>query len=335
MVHGLLTESSKTKELLLCSSFLQGHKRAPSDASVASSEDEKIPLSPSSLEVVPEKLEPIRPATTPTELPVANHVADTSSEEEPAADEVLDTPVTGEEAEIKPPEAEVASPEPETPSKELQQLELNAEDEKEVDTAEVSEPPQEDNTPVTEEPNTSPEDGEPYQHLKVTLTLPEDSKAAVQEETEEKPAEEDRTSAEEEKNTRQEKDRDSDSGSCSTADNSSVDLNLSISSFLSKTKEPGSVSVQVSQEVSEQSPKPSLFCNVSSFPQELKRQKKTLKKTRKFMVDGVEVSVTTSKIITDSDAKNEEMRFLRWATGFTQTSAEVLVKCFKVNMFSV
>uniref|UniRef100_A0A672LH99 non-specific serine/threonine protein kinase n=1 Tax=Sinocyclocheilus grahami TaxID=75366 RepID=A0A672LH99_SINGR len=42
-----------------------------------------------------------------------------------------------------------------------------------------------------------------------------------------------------------------------------------------------------------------------------KRQKKTLKKTRKFMVDGVEVSVTTSKILTDNDIKNEEMRFLR------------------------
>uniref|UniRef100_A0AAY4BL10 non-specific serine/threonine protein kinase n=1 Tax=Denticeps clupeoides TaxID=299321 RepID=A0AAY4BL10_9TELE len=49
------------------------------------------------------------------------------------------------------------------------------------------------------------------------------------------------------------------------------------------------------------------------FPsiQDTRRQKKTLKKTRKFMVDGVEVSVTTSKIVTDSDAKNEEMRFLR------------------------
>lgn len=248
---------------------------------------------------------------------MANHVVDTSSEEEPAADEALNSPVNDEEAGIKPPEADVASPEPDTPSKELQLLELNAEDEKEVDTAEVSEPPQEDNTPVTEEPNTPPEDGEPYQHLKVTLTLPENDKAALQEETEEKPADKDRTNADEDKKTRHEKDRDSDSGSCSTADNSSVDLNLSISSFLSKTKEPGSVSVQVSQEVlpvSEQNPKPRFFCNGSSFLQEMKRQKKTLKKTRKFMVDGVEVSVTTSKIITDNDAKNEEMRFLRWAT---------------------
>ncbi|XP_069548897.1 STE20-like serine/threonine-protein kinase isoform X2 [Brachyistius frenatus] len=82
--------------------------------------------------------------------------------------------------------------------------------------------------------------------------------------------------------------KDSDSGSSSAADSSSLDLNLSISSFLSKSKEGGSVSLQ-----------------------ESKRQKKTLKKTRKFLVDGVEVSVTTSKIVTDNDTKNEEMRFLR------------------------
>ncbi|XP_077437410.1 STE20-like serine/threonine-protein kinase isoform X2 [Vanacampus margaritifer] len=88
--------------------------------------------------------------------------------------------------------------------------------------------------------------------------------------------------------SRQDVEKDSDSGSSSAADNSSMDLNLSISSFLSKSKDGGSVSVQ-----------------------DAKHQKKTLKKTRKFMVDGVEVSVTTSKIVTDNDAKNEEMRFLR------------------------
>uniref|UniRef100_A0A3Q3JVP3 non-specific serine/threonine protein kinase n=1 Tax=Monopterus albus TaxID=43700 RepID=A0A3Q3JVP3_MONAL len=84
--------------------------------------------------------------------------------------------------------------------------------------------------------------------------------------------------------------KDTDSGSSSAADSNSLDLNLSISSFLSKSKEGGSVSMQV----------------IGS-----KRQKKTLKKTRKFMVDGVEVSVTTSKIVTDNDTKSEEMRFLR------------------------
>uniref|UniRef100_A0A8D0ASG0 non-specific serine/threonine protein kinase n=1 Tax=Sander lucioperca TaxID=283035 RepID=A0A8D0ASG0_SANLU len=38
---------------------------------------------------------------------------------------------------------------------------------------------------------------------------------------------------------------------------------------------------------------------------------KTLKRTRKFIIDGVEVSVTTSKIIRDDEKKDEEMRFLR------------------------
>ncbi|XP_062288945.1 serine/threonine-protein kinase 10 [Scomber scombrus] len=38
---------------------------------------------------------------------------------------------------------------------------------------------------------------------------------------------------------------------------------------------------------------------------------KTLKRTRKFVVDGVQVSVTTSKIIRDDEKKDEEMRFLR------------------------
>ncbi|XP_031410359.1 STE20-like serine/threonine-protein kinase isoform X2 [Meleagris gallopavo] len=84
------------------------------------------------------------------------------------------------------------------------------------------------------------------------------------------------------------KENDADSGTGSTADNSSIDLNLSISSFLSKNKETGSISLQ-----------------------ETRRQKKTLKKTRKFVVDGVEVSVTTSKIVTENDSKSEEMRFLR------------------------
>ncbi|XP_063047527.1 STE20-like serine/threonine-protein kinase isoform X2 [Engraulis encrasicolus] len=84
-----------------------------------------------------------------------------------------------------------------------------------------------------------------------------------------------------------EKEKDSDSGCSSAADTNSIDINLSISNFLSKNKD-GSISVQ-----------------------DYKRQKKTLKKTRKFMVDGVEVSVTTSKIITDNDTKSEELRFLR------------------------
>ncbi|XP_078269406.1 STE20-like serine/threonine-protein kinase isoform X2 [Rhinoraja longicauda] len=85
-----------------------------------------------------------------------------------------------------------------------------------------------------------------------------------------------------------EKERDADSGSGSMGDSGSIDLNLSISNFLTRNKETGSISLQ-----------------------ELRQQKKTLKKTRKFMVDGVEVKVTTSKIVTDNDKNNEEMRYLR------------------------
>ncbi|XP_069075180.1 LOW QUALITY PROTEIN: STE20-like serine/threonine-protein kinase [Pleurodeles waltl] len=84
------------------------------------------------------------------------------------------------------------------------------------------------------------------------------------------------------------KENDTVSGTGSAADNSSIDLNLSISSFLKKSKESGSMSLQ-----------------------ETRRQKKTLKKTRRFIVDGVEVSGTTSKIVTDNDSRSEEMRDLR------------------------
>uniref|UniRef100_A0A7N8X9H4 non-specific serine/threonine protein kinase n=1 Tax=Mastacembelus armatus TaxID=205130 RepID=A0A7N8X9H4_9TELE len=295
-----------------------GHKRAPSDVSVASSEDEKIPLSPSILESVPEKVEPVLPVSTPTEFP-CGHVLDTGFVEEPSApaeekqtiEEASNTPVEDGQTEQRLgedrlPEAEaevnVATPEletePELPGKEMQQMKIAVEDEKEVDTVEllakqeaatensgVTEAPQEEEMAVVEESNKPVEE----EHLKVTLALSEQDKDFPGEENGEKPME---INAEQEDKVpdkaKDDKEKDSDSGSGSTADNSSVDLNLSISSFLSKTKEPGSVSIQ-----------------------DTRRQKKTLKKTRKFIVDGVEVSVTTSKIVTDNDTKNEEMRFLR------------------------
>uniref|UniRef100_A0A3B3DXP9 non-specific serine/threonine protein kinase n=1 Tax=Oryzias melastigma TaxID=30732 RepID=A0A3B3DXP9_ORYME len=269
-----------------------GHKRAPSDVSVASSEDEKIPLSPSILESVPEKLEQILQVPAQPELPETNHVENTSEQAAPEeqTEENSDARVKEDEEkpavkeEEEPPEAEhaVASPEPEPsaepPNKELQQLQIDVDDEKEVDTAEApehveaSEIPHEENTPATS-PAEEEEDKEEerYKQPKVTLTLPEKDDTEMKEET-----------SKEEKEV-----QNIDSRSGSAADGSSVDLNLSISSFLSKTKEPGSVAMQDA------------------------KKKKTLKKTRKFIVDGVEVSVTTSKIITDNDTKNEEMRFLR------------------------
>ncbi|XP_062358527.1 serine/threonine-protein kinase 10 isoform X2 [Cinclus cinclus] len=80
--------------------------------------------------------------------------------------------------------------------------------------------------------------------------------------------------------------RDSDSGSTSASE--SMDLSISLSADLSLNRESGSISLKDSQ-----------------------MHKKTLKRTRKFVVDGVEVSVTTSKIISEDEKKDEEMRFLR------------------------
>ncbi|XP_054634651.1 STE20-like kinase b [Dunckerocampus dactyliophorus] len=254
-----------------------GHKRAPSDVSVASSEDEKIPLSPTILESVPEKGEP--------RLPVGNHALVTSFVEEPvtpaAREHKEEIPAGNDEKqnmllegkEVAEPSEDLSSP----PVEEIAQLEIASADEKKVDAAEV--PNHDGNTAPVEEANT-PAEGDAHKHLNVTLTPPSQDEVASKEESTEKETLPDKA--------KDDKERDSDSGISSAAENSSLDLNLSISSFLSKTKEPGSVSVQ-----------------------ETRRQKKTLKKTRKFVVDGVEVSVTTSKIITDHDTKNEEMRFLR------------------------
>uniref|UniRef100_A0A674APR6 non-specific serine/threonine protein kinase n=1 Tax=Salmo trutta TaxID=8032 RepID=A0A674APR6_SALTR len=341
-----------------------GHKRAPSDASVASSEDEKLPQSPSAsiLESLPEKAEPViltpqivEKVPEPSVVkPEENLVVDASFVEEPAVpaevekmDETLGVPINGEttEASEKPVEvkeedekvpeitevsptepSEIASSEPaeksaepqpeETVSnaevtvadKEMEQLAISNQDEKEVDTAEVQtneitaegseakEEPTEDKMEVEEEPANE----EPSREAKVTVTNPEETKvedkltpaspAVWKEEEGEKERVEYKPTAETGTpvKSKDEKERDSDSGSCSAADNGSTDMNLSISSFLTKTKEPGPLSIQ-----------------------DTKRQKKTLKKTRRFVVDGVEVSVTTSKIVTDNDTKNEEMRFLR------------------------
>ncbi|CAN9501803.1 unnamed protein product [Ophioblennius macclurei] len=49
--------------------------------------------------------------------------------------------------------------------------------------------------------------------------------------------------------------------------------------------------------------------NISLYSRDF--SSKTLKRTRRFVIDGVEVSVTTSKIIRDDEKKDEEMRFLR------------------------
>uniref|UniRef100_A0A8C5U2L7 non-specific serine/threonine protein kinase n=1 Tax=Malurus cyaneus samueli TaxID=2593467 RepID=A0A8C5U2L7_9PASS len=79
---------------------------------------------------------------------------------------------------------------------------------------------------------------------------------------------------------------DSDSGSTSASE--SMDLSISLSADLALNRDSGSISLKDSR-----------------------MHNKTLKRTRKFVVDGVEVSVTTSKIISEDEKKDEEMRFLR------------------------
>uniref|UniRef100_A0A6Q2XG27 non-specific serine/threonine protein kinase n=1 Tax=Esox lucius TaxID=8010 RepID=A0A6Q2XG27_ESOLU len=76
----------------------------------------------------------------------------------------------------------------------------------------------------------------------------------------------------------------SDAGSMSE----SMDISLNLSGDMSVNRDSGSI-----------------------CPRDSRFSKKTLKRTRKFVIDGVEVSVTTSKIISDDEKKDEEMRFLR------------------------
>uniref|UniRef100_UPI00358E26ED STE20-like serine/threonine-protein kinase isoform X2 n=1 Tax=Myxine glutinosa TaxID=7769 RepID=UPI00358E26ED len=86
----------------------------------------------------------------------------------------------------------------------------------------------------------------------------------------------------------QDKGQDTDSVGTTGSDSGSLDMNLSIYNALAHSKEIGSLSIQ-----------------------EMQRQRKTLKRTRKFMVDGVETSVTTNKIISDDHKRNAEMRCMR------------------------
>lgn len=251
----------------------QGHKRAPSDASVASSEDEKVCLSPTLLESVPEKMEAILPATTPTELSAADTV-----EQPPAPTDggplkqTTNAPLDNGEVcqkalgEKPLPAVEDAASleteaEPTAPVTQMHRLEITAADtkeaeveEKEVDTGEILPTEQasslmsEVSEEKMEESQSPTEEEDPYKHLKMTLTLPEQNEVVPKEENEEKATGKDNETTNDEKVPDKTKDariRDSYPGSVSATDNRNIDLNLSISSFLSKAKEPASVSGQV------------------------------------------------------------------------------------------
>ncbi|KAG9350498.1 hypothetical protein JZ751_026864 [Albula glossodonta] len=192
----------------------------------------------------------------------------------------------------KPTEKDIEEKEVDTTQEDV----MTEESAQEVAEEEVVQPSSEETEPVKvmeAEPEESPEEVRPASPAPAENEEKEEGEKAkeIEKEKPEDPAAPPENEVEfENPDSKKVKDseKDSDSGSSSAPDTNSIDLNLSISSFLTKTKEPGSISAQ-----------------------DMKKQKRTLKKTRKFIVDGVEVSVTTSKIITDSDTKSEERRFLR------------------------
>ncbi|KAL4625026.1 serine/threonine-protein kinase 10-like isoform X1 [Arapaima gigas] len=245
-----------------------GHHRAPSDISAGSSEDEKLLQASSVMQSVTEKAEELAENEAADKLrdkDIATSEANKAEHEKSAEANVPEHAEDGADRGA-PPAAPDAAPCTEQPAKTTEV----------VVNADAGGPAQE----VVEDRKKG-EKTHPAEAPEASL-----SQSKAEETPTDVPPEV--SGHDETIQSNVESEKDSDSGSSSVTDNSSVDVNLSISSFLSKNKESGSLSVQ-----------------------DMKRQKKTLKKTRKFTVDGVEVSVTTSKIVTDNDTKNEEMRFLR------------------------
>ncbi|KAF5905451.1 serine/threonine-protein kinase 10-like, partial [Clarias magur] len=267
--------------------LLPGHKRASSDISIGSSEDEKISLSPSTLEVVPEKHEEFGFPKSPERQDLSN---DQTNEPEISKLELNHIPNVPE------PSAEesvtniskVPTRVPSTPQNIIEaQDEIN-------NTGNMVAPALNNVTGVQYMDSATNEDlvpEKPEKQVEVPVATPEEKpklRLSSPLKQEDKGGAEGDNPSPEKQSAMKPRYQKKGSGSGAAADSSSVDLNLNISTFISKSKEAESISLQ-----------------------ERKRQKKTQKKTRKFIVDGVEVSVTTSKIVTDNDTKSEEMRFLR------------------------
>uniref|UniRef100_A0A673HD45 non-specific serine/threonine protein kinase n=1 Tax=Sinocyclocheilus rhinocerous TaxID=307959 RepID=A0A673HD45_9TELE len=150
-------------------------------------------------------------------------------------------------------------------------------------------------TPTSEEDPKAVESSEPELHLLGTPE-PSESSGSSSETTEqpsEKPEEEEAHGAREmpshailnRTESKEPNDVERLSKRYSDVTSENMDISLNLSGDMSVNKDLGTIS--------------------------LRDNKKTLKRTRKFLVDGVELSVTTSKIITDDEKKDEEMRFLR------------------------
>uniref|UniRef100_A0A4W3GHI1 STE20-like kinase a n=1 Tax=Callorhinchus milii TaxID=7868 RepID=A0A4W3GHI1_CALMI len=261
-VRELIAEAKAevTEEIEESKEYEEEEERALSDISTASSEDEKLSQSPSILESVTEKKEPRNPeeSTDKASDSLSDEGIGASESDRMTENNVSDT--SNEDL-------------PSATSK----------------TTEPAQPPAESSPelPTTQEQGT----GAREQRVKECMSQGETKPQKVAEvcvpvgprEVTGKGEIRDQSGGK----LGKEKERDTDSGSGSMAENS-IDLNLSISSSLTRNKETGSISLQ-----------------------EIRQQKKTLKKTRKFLVDGVEVRVTTSRILSENDRNNEEMRYLR------------------------
>ncbi|KAI1882553.1 hypothetical protein AGOR_G00251930 [Albula goreensis] len=91
-------------------------------------------------------------------------------------------------------------------------------------------------------------------------------------------------------------------------------VNGSTAADLQQTDQDLRTGTSQSQAVEDQTPlsKGENPVPASSGPEgEFSNNRKTVKKTRKFMVDGREMSVTTSKVISDSDSKDQQLRSIR------------------------
>lgn len=234
--------------------LLPGHKRASSDISIGSSEDEKLSQSPSTLEAVPEKNEefgvpknPVmdlsndrmaEPEISKLELNDIPNVPEEPSAEEPAKESGSNV-----KAQEQGDEKKIVEIKPELPSSPLNILEPQ-EQVKKVDN--VVDPTVDNMTDIQNmkdelAPANSFKQGE--EPVALPEEKPKPPTSPVKEEN--KGEAEDKKSSPENESPAKPRFQKKVSGSGSAANNSNIDLNLSISSFISKSKEAGSVGMQV------------------------------------------------------------------------------------------
>lgn len=220
--------------------LIPGHKRASSDISIGSSEDEKLSQSPSTLEAVPEKNEEFGVPKSPTAEPeISNSIPNVPepSTEEPAEESVSNMKPQDQEDE------NVVEIKPDVPSTPLHILESPEEMKNMGDKV----GPAVDNVTVIKNMDAAVKDElTPENSIKQVdgpIAVPEEKPMPLTSPVKEQDKGE--TPSPENESPLKPRFQKKASGSGSAADNSSIDLNLSISSFINKSKEAGSISVQV------------------------------------------------------------------------------------------